>query len=235
MSTDETTPMSTDETTPITTLLTVPPPSTGSTPDAATMSPADVTDDAPTTPLEAGPPEAGSATESLLAEGSTKVLPESVSPEALAEDGSPTEVLAQPLPFVPPIPDTVAMSPAAPSAVASPATSPETSPPTAAPRDPFAPPSTKIGETAHTGRAMPSAPEAEEAVWSAATVTHPDEDRRGLQSGTMVWGLLLLALGMLLVLIGVGVRVDPVIALIGLLAVLGLGLIVVALLPRRRA
>ena len=58
---------------------------------------------------------------------------------------------------------------------------------------------------------------------------------RGLQSGTMVWGLLLLALGMLLVLIGVGVRVDPVIALIGLLAVLGLGLIVVALLPRRRA
>ncbi|PHP52624.1 hypothetical protein [Actinomyces ruminis] len=58
---------------------------------------------------------------------------------------------------------------------------------------------------------------------------------RGVRAGTLVWGLILLVLGGLLLAVAVGVQVDPVTAVIVLLAGIGVALLVTALLPHRRA
>ncbi len=106
------------------------------------------------------------------------------------------------------------------------------------PRDPFAPPSPTGGQEPDETRATPSASPGngtQETVWSASTLPRAEPASRGLRPATMVWGLVLLALGTLLVLIGVGVNMDPILALIALLGAAGLGLVVGAVLPRRRA
>ncbi|SHE24855.1 hypothetical protein [Actinomyces glycerinitolerans] len=58
---------------------------------------------------------------------------------------------------------------------------------------------------------------------------------RGVRASTLVWGLILLVLGGLLLAVAVGVKVDPVTALIVLLAGIGVALLIIALLPHRKA
>ena len=52
--------------------------------------------------------------------------------------------------------------------------------------------------------------------------------------GTLVWGTILLLVGVLLVVVGLGAPIDLVTTGILLLAGIGAGLLIMALLPRRR-
>jgi cytochrome c oxidase subunit IV len=60
---------------------------------------------------------------------------------------------------------------------------------------------------------------------------HPSTAR----GGTVVWGVILVLTGLAVVAVGTGVEVDLQAALIVVLAVAGVGLLVKALLPGRRA
>ncbi|ARD42076.1 hypothetical protein [Actinomyces gaoshouyii] len=56
---------------------------------------------------------------------------------------------------------------------------------------------------------------------------------RRASTGTIIWGILLLALGGLTIAAGVGLRVDLQLATIGVLGVLGVVLLILAILPHR--
>lgn len=59
------------------------------------------------------------------------------------------------------------------------------------------------------------------------------EPRRRASTGTIIWGALLLALGVLTVAAGAGLRVDLQLAAIGVLGLLGATLLVIAIMPHR--
>ncbi|WP_454085413.1 hypothetical protein [Georgenia sp. Marseille-Q6866] len=62
--------------------------------------------------------------------------------------------------------------------------------------------------------------------------TDPSSVRRGPRVGTVVWGIILLLLGLGVLGVGAGLTVDLQAALIALLALAGVGLLVKALLTR---
>ncbi|WP_152187808.1 hypothetical protein [Georgenia satyanarayanai] len=62
--------------------------------------------------------------------------------------------------------------------------------------------------------------------------TDPSPVRTGPRVGTVVWGIILLLLGLGVLAVGAGVTVDLQAALIALLALAGVGLLVKALLTR---
>ncbi|RRD30646.1 hypothetical protein [Actinomyces bowdenii] len=77
-------------------------------------------------------------------------------------------------------------------------------------------------------------PQAQDAVWSARTVAGAGAaEPRGMSPATLVWGAILLLVGVLLVVVGLGVRVDLVSTGIVVLAAAGAVLLVMALIPRR--
>lgn len=77
-------------------------------------------------------------------------------------------------------------------------------------------------------------PQAQDGVWSARTVAGAGTtEPQGMSPATLVWGTILLLVGVLLVVIGLGVRVDLVTTGIVILAAVGVALLVMALLPRR--
>ena len=69
-------------------------------------------------------------------------------------------------------------------------------------------------------------------VWSASRTLEPEAPRR-FQPGTFTWGVLLAAVGAITMAIGLGARVNLATAGIGVLATLGVLLLVLALLPQR--
>ncbi|MDO4900301.1 hypothetical protein [Actinomyces sp.] len=89
---------------------------------------------------------------------------------------------------------------------------------------------------------MPSAaPERD--VWSgprrpagpnAAAATSAPHAPQGVRASTLVWGLFLLVLGGLLLAVALGARIDLITAVILLLSGVGVALLVMALLPRRK-
>ncbi|QHO91529.1 hypothetical protein CWT12_09740 [Actinomyces sp. 432] len=56
-----------------------------------------------------------------------------------------------------------------------------------------------------------------------------------MRASTLVWGLVLLVLGGLLLAVSTGVRIDLVTAMIALLAGVGVALLIMALVPQRKA
>lgn len=63
---------------------------------------------------------------------------------------------------------------------------------------------------------------------------HTDDGGAPSRATTVVWGVLLLAMGALATLVGLGVAFDPVLALVGVLVLAAVGLLVSALRPPRR-
>lgn len=63
---------------------------------------------------------------------------------------------------------------------------------------------------------------------------HTDDGGASSRATTVVWGVLLLAMGALATLVGLGVAFDPVLALVGVLVLAAVGLLLSALRPPRR-
>lgn len=81
-----------------------------------------------------------------------------------------------------------------------------------------------------------AAPGGQGPVWSASTVAPPANDAPQPQTrstGTLVWGSILVLLGVLLIAVGLGAHVDLVTTSIVVLAGIGAVLLIMALLPRR--
>nr|WP_300337454.1 hypothetical protein [Actinomyces sp.] len=92
---------------------------------------------------------------------------------------------------------------------------------------------------AEQARSLGADPHDSEAVWSGSSLARGPEAeeparRSGPRPGTLVWGLVLVTIGVVLAATGLGVRIDPVSAAIILLAGAGAALLIIALLPRRR-
>lgn len=86
-----------------------------------------------------------------------------------------------------------------------------------------------------TGSPVSSAGSPAETVWSAKTVQRDaSAPARGrVRTSTLMWGLVLLALGGLLIAIGLGARIDLVSAFIVIVGGLGFLLLILALVPKR--
>lgn len=82
----------------------------------------------------------------------------------------------------------------------------------------------------------PGAATQTEGVWSAAPApaAAPPPTSTSVRSGTVAWGAFLAVLGMLLIALGVGVHLDLAKTAIVLVGGLGVLLLVLAVLPRRR-
>lgn len=92
---------------------------------------------------------------------------------------------------------------------------------------------------AEQARSLGADPHGSEAVWSGSSLARGPEAeeparRSGPRPGTLVWGLVLVTIGVVLAATGLGMRIDPVSAAIILLAAAGAALLIIALLPRRR-
>ncbi|MBW3067917.1 hypothetical protein GZ998_00080 [Actinomyces sp. 594] len=70
---------------------------------------------------------------------------------------------------------------------------------------------------------------------SAPPPAAADAAPRGVRASTLVWGLVLLVLGGLLLAVSTGIRIDLVTAMIALLAGVGVALLIMALVPQRKA
>lgn len=76
-------------------------------------------------------------------------------------------------------------------------------------------------------------------MWSGSSLARGPEAeeparRSGPRPGTLLWGLILVTIGVVLLATGLGLRIDPVSAAIVLLAAAGAALLVIAVLPKRR-
>lgn len=94
-----------------------------------------------------------------------------------------------------------------------------------------------ISKTGRTDRFAAEAPSDPDAVWTASSLEHEPQsrDRRGpIRRSTLTWGLILVALGGLLVAFGAGLHIDLVTTGIVLLAGTGVLVLVAALLPHSR-
>ena len=83
----------------------------------------------------------------------------------------------------------------------------------------------------------PEAPSDPDAVWTAGSLgrgPQPHDKRRPIRRSTLTWGLILTALGGLLIAFGVGLHIDLVTTGIVLLAGTGVLVLVAALLPHPR-
>lgn len=83
----------------------------------------------------------------------------------------------------------------------------------------------------------PEAPSDPDAVWTAGSLgrePQPHDKRRPIRRSTLTWGLILTALGGLLIAFGVGLHIDLVTTGIVLLAGTGVLVLVAALLPHSR-
>ncbi|PZU31219.1 MAG: hypothetical protein DI576_11570 [Actinomyces sp.] len=84
---------------------------------------------------------------------------------------------------------------------------------------------------------FPEAPSDPDSVWTASSLEHepqPHHKRGHIRRSTLTWGLILAALGGLLVAFGAGLHIDLVTTGIVLLAGTGVLVLVVALLPHSR-
>ena len=90
-------------------------------------------------------------------------------------------------------------------------------------------------ETASAGSAPASS--ASSPVWSAGTVTEQDRPQapQDIKGSTLLWGAFLLLVGGLLIAAGLGLRFDFTTTAIACLAGLGILLVIVALIPKRRS
>lgn len=113
------------------------------------------------------------------------------------------------------------------------ATSPTKAPPTPNSAEEAAPP--LPGSPALSGSPASSAGSAAETVWSAKTVQRDASapTRGRVRTSTLMWGLILLALGGLLIAVGLGARIDLVSAFIVIVGGLGFLLLILALVPKR--
>ena len=78
------------------------------------------------------------------------------------------------------------------------------------------------------------------AVWSGSTLTREPDDnqvqrRSAVRPGTLMWGLVLLTIGIVILSMSLGARIDFVTAAVVLLAAAGVSLLLIAVLPRRRS
>ena len=83
----------------------------------------------------------------------------------------------------------------------------------------------------------PEAPSDPDAVWTAGSLgrePQPHDKRRPIRRSTLTWGLILTALGGLLIAFGVGLHIDLVTTGIVLLAGTGVLVLVAALIPHSR-
>lgn len=84
---------------------------------------------------------------------------------------------------------------------------------------------------------FPEAPSDPDSVWTASSLEHepqPHHKRGHIRRSTLTWGLILAALGGLLVAFGAGLHIDLVTTGIVLLAGTGVLVLVAALLPHSR-
>ena len=84
---------------------------------------------------------------------------------------------------------------------------------------------------------FPEAPSDPDSVWTASSLEHepqPHHKRGHIRRSTLTWGLILAALGGLLVAVGAGLHIDLVTTGIVLLAGTGVLVLVAALLPHSR-
>lgn len=84
---------------------------------------------------------------------------------------------------------------------------------------------------------FPEAPSDPDSVWTASSLEHepqPHHKRGQIRRSTLTWGLILAALGGLLVAFGAGLHIDLVTTGIVLLAGTGVLVLVAALLPHSR-
>lgn len=163
-------------------------------------------------------------------------------------DVAPTEPLAEPMTESLPRPET-------PSESLDGAESPREPIPGGAPTEPLR----AAGPATEPFRTRPESGAPTSGVWSAATagatgrpgtggaqsaagwtpapargaLPGEPEPRRRASTGTIIWGALLLALGVLTVAAGAGLRVDLQLAAIGVLGLLGATLLVIAIMPHR--
>ena len=96
----------------------------------------------------------------------------------------------------------------------------------------------KNGEDSSTSAAPTPASSASSPVWSAGTVTGKDQQPptpRDIKGSTLLWGAFLLLVGGLLIAAGLGLRFDFTTTAIACLAGLGILLVIVALIPKRRS
>ena len=93
--------------------------------------------------------------------------------------------------------------------------------------------------SAEQARSLGANPQDPEVVWSGSSLARGPEAeeparRSGPRPGTLLWGLILVTIGVVLLATGLGLRIDPVSAAIVLLAAAGAALLVIAVLPRHR-
>ena len=93
--------------------------------------------------------------------------------------------------------------------------------------------------SAEQARSLGADPQDPEVVWSGSSLARGPEAeeparRSGPRPGTLLWGLILVTIGVVLLATGLGLRIDPVSAAIVLLAAAGAALLVIAVLPKRR-
>ena len=93
--------------------------------------------------------------------------------------------------------------------------------------------------SAEQARSLGANPQDPEVVWSGSSLARGPEAeeparRSGPRPGTLLWGLILVTIGVVLLATGLGLRIDPVSAAIVLLAAAGAALLVIAVLPKRR-
>ena len=84
---------------------------------------------------------------------------------------------------------------------------------------------------------FPEAPSDPDSVWTASSLEHepqPHHKRGQIRRSTLTWGLILAALGGLLIAFGAGLHIDLVTTGIVLLAGTGVLVLVAALLPHSR-
>lgn len=84
---------------------------------------------------------------------------------------------------------------------------------------------------------FPEAPSDPDSVWTASSLEHepqPHHKRGHIRRSTLTWGLILAALGGLLIAFGAGLHIDLVTTGIVLLAGTGVLVLVAALLPHSR-
>lgn len=96
----------------------------------------------------------------------------------------------------------------------------------------------KNGEDSSTSADPTPASSASSPVWSAGTVTGKDQQPpapRDIKGSTLLWGAFLLLVGGLLIAAGLGLRFDFTTTAIACLAGLGILLVIVALIPKRRS
>ena len=96
----------------------------------------------------------------------------------------------------------------------------------------------KNGEDSSTSADSAPAPSASSPVWSAGMVAGKDQQPsapRDIKGSTLLWGAFLLLVGGLLIAAGLGLRFDFTTTAIACLAGLGILLVIVALIPKRRS